>query len=219
MARSVSIALVEATDPQVELHLRKCRESLQADFGEVHEQATIDQIFDDSVQLLRGEGNFDDYIPALAEKLARDRLKASAQTGGRVAKDVPEVLFLALHDTGRGQMGAAIMQQLAANRVSVHSAGTGGALAPVDPAVAEAMREIGVDLDGVYSKPLTPEVLGAADIVITMSKSTGAVEIPEGTRHVDWRVGDPGGAPPEEARRIRDEIKSRVEQLLAELGA
>jgi arsenate reductase (thioredoxin) len=210
---------VDVTDPQLELRLRKCRESLHADFADLHEPATIDQIFDDSVQRLKGEGSFDDYIPALAEKLARDRLKAAAQTGGRVAKDVPEVLFLALHDTGRGQMGAAIMQQLAGDRVSVHSAGTGGQLAPVDPAVAETMREIGIDLDNVYSKPLTPEVLAAADVVITMSKSTGAVEIPEGTRHVDWRVGDPGGAPPDEARRIREDITSRVEDLLDELTA
>ena len=206
-------------DPQLELHLRKCRESLHADLGELYPKETIDAIFDDSVERLRGEGNFDDYVPALAEKLARERLKAAGQSSGSVTKDMPEVLFLALHDTGRGQMGAAIMQSLAADRVSVHSAGTGGRLAPVDPTVAEAMREIGIDLDGVYSKPLTPEVLSAADIVVTMGRSTGEVEIPAGTRHIDWRIGDPGGAPIDEVRHIRDDIRTRVERLVTELTA
>jgi protein-tyrosine-phosphatase len=206
-------------DQQLQLHLRKCRESLHSDLGDLHPAETIDSIFDDSVERLRGEGSFDDYVPALAEKLARERLKAASQTSGQVAKDVPEVLFLALHDTGRGQMGAAIMQSLAADRVSVHSAGTGGRLAPVDPTVAEAMREIGIDLEGVYSKPLTPEVLSAADVVVTMGRSTGDVEIPEGTRHIDWRIGDPGGAPIDEVRHIRDEIRARIERLVGELSA
>jgi protein-tyrosine-phosphatase len=80
------------------------------------------------------------------------------------------------------------------------------------------MREVGIELEGSFSKPLTPEVLAAADVVVTMSKSTGAVAIPEGVRHVDWRLGDPGGAPPEELRRIREEIKARVETLIAELA-
>jgi arsenate reductase len=170
------------------------------------------------VTRLQGEGRFDDYVPALAEKLARERLRAVAQTEGGVAKTVPEVLFVALHDTGRGQMGAAIMQSLAEGRVNVGSAGTHRDVAPVDPAVAAAMREIGINLEGVYSKPLTPEVLRAADVVVTMGRSTGIVDIPPETRHVDWRIGDPGGAPPDEVRHIRDEIRGRVERLLAELA-
>jgi len=208
----------EPAEKQLELKLKTCRESLHADFEDVHPTDRIDALFDDSVSRLRGEGRFDDYVPALAEKLARDRLKASAQSEGFVAKTVPEVLFVALYDTGRGQMGAAIMESIAGGRVSVHSAGTHGEVAPVDPAVSAAMSEIGIDLAGVYSKPLTPEVLRAADVVVTMGRSTGIVEIPPETRHVDWRIGDPGGAPPDEVRHIRDEIRGRVERLLAELA-
>jgi len=207
----------ESFAAQTELHLKKTRESLHAEFADYHSADQIDLILDDSIAQIRTESGFDDYVPALAERLARERLKAAAQTAGYLGKDVPEVLFLALHDTGRGQMGAAIMRALAEGRISVHSAGTGGGRAPVDPGVSTAMGEIGIDLDDAYSKPLTPEVLAAADVVITMGRSTGDVTIPDGTRHVDWRIGDPGGAPLDEVRHIRDDIRVRVERLLAEL--
>jgi arsenate reductase (thioredoxin) len=100
------------------------------------------------------------------------------------------VLFVALNDTGRGQMGAAMLRSLAGDRLNVHSAGTAGRRAPVDPGVAEAMSEIGLGLDDAYSKPLTPEVL---------------------------RIGDPSGAPMEEVRRVRDDIRARIELLLRDL--
>jgi protein-tyrosine-phosphatase len=208
----------EPLDAQTDLHLKKCRESLHREFTGMHAADTIDGIFDDSVTRIRTAGRIDAYVPALAEKLARDRLRAAAQTAGTLEKDVPEVLFVALHDTGRGQIGAAFMRRLGGDRVSVHSAGTGGDRAPVDPGVAAIMQEVGIDLDGQYSKPLTPEVLAAADVVVTMGRSTGIVEIPSNVRHVDWRIGDPGGAPADEIRHIRDEIEGRVEGLLAELA-
>jgi protein-tyrosine-phosphatase len=203
---------------EASLHVKTSRENLHADYDELLGAAEVDAVFDDSLTRLQGEDKIQDFVPALAEKLTRERLKASAQHRGLLTKSVPQVLFVALHDTGRGQMGAALMQELAGGRIDVQSAGTKGIVAPVDPAVADTMREIGVELGQTYSKPLTPEVLADADVVITMSKSTGAFEIPEGTRHLDWRIGDPGGAPPEEARRIREEIRSRVEELIAELA-
>jgi arsenate reductase len=79
------------------------------------------------------------------------------------------------------------------------------------------MAELGVDLSEAYAKPLAPEVLAAADIVVTMGRSVGDVEIPEETRHEDWRVGDPTGAPIDEVRRVRDDIERRVMALLEEL--
>ncbi len=210
--------MTDGLTEQAQLHLKTSRENLHADFDAILQAVEVDTLFDDSLARLRGQGKIPDYIPALAERLTRERLKAAAQRRGLVTKNVPQVLFVALHDTGRGQMGAALMQQLAGNRIDVHSAGTKGTVAPVDPGVAEAMREVGIELDGIYSKPLTPEVLSSADVVVTMSKSTGALDVPAGTRHIDWRLGDPGGAPPEEIRRIRDEIKARVESLIAELA-
>jgi protein-tyrosine-phosphatase len=200
------------------LHVKKCRESLHRDFAALQSPDRIDAILDDSLAQVDRTTAFDDYVPALAERLARERLKAAAQSEGTLAKDAPEVVFVALHDTGRGQMAAAIMRALAGSRVSVHSAGTSMAREQVDSGVAEAMREIGIDVHEAYSKPLTPEVLAAADVIVTMGRSTGIVEIPPGIRHHDWRIGDPGGAPLEEVRLIRDDIRGRVERLLNELA-
>jgi protein-tyrosine-phosphatase len=204
-------------DPQTELRLKTTRESLHAEFDPIHPTERVDAILDDSIAQVRSDAGFDDYVPALAERLCRDRLKAAARTAGLVERGVPEVLFVALNDTGRGQMGAAILRSIAGARLTVHSAGTAGRRAPVDAGVAEAMREIGLGLDDAYSKPLTPEVLAAADVVVTMGRSTGVVEIPEGTRHVDWRIGDPSGAPIDEVRHVRDDIRARIELLLREL--
>jgi arsenate reductase (thioredoxin) len=77
----------------------------------------------------------------------------------------------------------------------------------------------GIDLSEAYANPLVPEVIAAADLVVTMGRSVGAVEFPEGTRREDWRVGDPTGAPVDEVRRVRDDIDERVQALLAELEA
>jgi protein-tyrosine-phosphatase len=84
-------------------------------------------------------------------------------------------------------MGAALMQTLAGKRVSIHSAGTGAGLGEVDGGVVRAMHEIGIDLGEAYSKPLTPEVLAAADLIVTMGRSMGDVQVPPGTRRLDWR--------------------------------
>jgi protein-tyrosine-phosphatase len=199
--------------------VKKARESLHRDFADLQAPDQIDAILDDSLAQVDRTTAFHDYVPALAERLARERLKAAAQSAGTLTKDVPEIVFVALYDTGRGQMAAAIMRALAGTRVSVHSAGTSTAREQVDSGVAEAMREIAIDVQEAYSKPLTPEVLAAADVIVTMGRSTGIVEIPPGIRHYDWRIGDPGGAPLEEIRLIRDDIRRRVERLLTELAA
>jgi arsenate reductase len=87
----------------------------------------------------------------------------------------------------------------------------------VDPAVVAVMLELDVDLTDAYAKPLSTEVLEAADVVVTMGRTVGSVEIPETTRHLDWRVGDPTGTSIEEARRVREDIDRRVRELLSEL--
>jgi len=209
--------MAEELDAQTQLRLKTTRESIHAEFDSIHPPERIDAVLDDSIDHVRSDAGFDDYVPALAERLCRDRLKAAARSAGLVDRGVPEVLFVALNDTGRGQMGAAMLRSLAGERLNVHSAGTAGRRAPLDPGVAEAMREIGLGLDDAYSKPLTPEVLAAADVVVTMGRSTGVVEIPEGTRHVDWRIGDPSGAPMDEVRHVRDDIRARIELLLRDL--
>jgi protein-tyrosine-phosphatase len=126
------------------------------------------------------------------------------------------VLFIGLGDSGRGQIAAALVTLRSEGRVVAHSAGRSVGV-QVDPAVVTVMQELAVDLSDAYAKPLSTEVLEAADVVVTMGRSVGSVEIPASTRHVDWRVGGPTGASVDEARRVRDDIDRRVEALLAEL--
>ena len=126
------------------------------------------------------------------------------------------MLFVGLGDTGRGQMAAALLTLRSEGRVVAHSAGS--TFGPeVDPAVVAVMAELNVDLTEAYAKPLSQEVLEGADVVVTMGRSVGSVQIPEGTRHEDWRIGDPTGAEVDEARRVRDQIDLRVQELLVEL--
>jgi arsenate reductase len=201
--------------PTARLHVEKAVESLLDEFGDRYSREEVEQIMDDSLRRLVRGAEVEDFVPALAHRFARERLKAIGRAHG-LDSELPDVLFVGLGDTGRGQMAAALLTHRSEGRVVAHSAGStiGGAL---DPAVVEVMNELGVDLAEAYAKPLASEVLAAADVVVTMGRSVGAVEIPTDKRHVDWRVGDPTGAPVDEVRRVRDDIDRRVEDFLAEL--
>jgi arsenate reductase (thioredoxin) len=170
---------------------------------------------DHSVSQLAGSAQVEDFLPALAHRFTRERLKALTRAQGPENAS-PDVLFVGLGDTGRGQMAAALLTMRSEGRVIAHSAGSTAA-SSIDPGVVEVMAELGIDLSEAYAKPLAPEVLAAADRVVTMGRSVGSVQIPEGTRHDDWRVGDPTGAPVDEVRRVRDDIDDRVQALLSEL--
>jgi protein-tyrosine-phosphatase len=115
-------------------------------------------------------------------------------------------------------MAAALAELRSRGSVNVVAAGT-RATSALDANVIAAMAEIGVDLNEVYAKPLTSEVLDAADVVVTLGRSVGAVQVPDTAEHQDWRVGDPVGAPLTEVRRIRHELEARVNDLLGRLGA
>jgi protein-tyrosine-phosphatase len=106
---------------------------------------------------------------------------------------------------------------LSGGEVSVHSAGT-DVNSPLDPDIRTVIAELGVDPAEAFARPVTDEVLRAADVVVTMGQSVGDVELPHDARHEDWRIGDPVGAPIEEVRRVRADIEYRVRRLLEELG-
>jgi arsenate reductase len=127
----------------------------------------------------------------------------------------PEVLFVCVHNAGRSQMAAGLVKLRSEGRVHVRSAGSAPA-DEINPAVAEAMREIGVDLSEEFPKPLTDEVVRAADVVITMGCGD-ACPIYPGKRYEDWQLDDPAGRGLETVRRIRDEIDARVRKLIADL--
>jgi protein-tyrosine-phosphatase len=130
--------------------------------------------------------------------------------------DVPEVLFLCVHNAGRSQMAAALLDWRAQGRVHVRSAGSAPA-SEINPAVLTAMEELGLDLSKEFPKPLTDEVVRAADVVITMGCGD-ACPIYPGKRYLDWELDDPAGKSVEEVRVIRDEIDRRVQALLDELA-
>jgi arsenate reductase (thioredoxin) len=130
--------------------------------------------------------------------------------------DIPHVLFVCTHNAGRSQMAAALLDHKAAGRVRVTSAGSQPA-SQLNPAVVEAMAEIGLDISREFPKPLSADKVQAADVVITMGCGDVCPVFP-GKRYLDWDLPDPAGLSVEQVRPIRDEIGQRVQALLAELG-
>ncbi|MCI3278292.1 arsenate reductase ArsC [Streptomyces cylindrosporus] len=128
----------------------------------------------------------------------------------------PSVLFVCVHNAGRSQMGAAFLTQLAGDRVEVRSAGSAPADA-VNPAVVEAMKEVGIDISAETPKVLTTEAVQSSDVVITMGCGDACPVFP-GKRYLDWQLDDPAGQGVEAVRPIRDAVEQRVRGLLGELG-
>jgi arsenate reductase (thioredoxin) len=129
--------------------------------------------------------------------------------------DPPEVLFVCVHNAGRSQMAAALLDHHANGQVVVRSAGSDPA-DRLNPAVVAAMAELGIDLSQELPKPLTDASVKAADVVITMGCGDACPTSP-GKRSEDWQLQDPAGQPVEVVRGIRDQIDTRVRQLLAGL--
>jgi arsenate reductase (thioredoxin) len=140
---------------------------------------------------------------------------AAAELDARRAKKPPEVLFVCVRNAGRSQMAAALLDRYAGGSVRVRSAGSEPA-DQVDPAVVEAMKEIGIDISRERPKPIADEAVRAADAVITMGCGDACPVYP-GKRYEDWDLEDPAGKDVEAVRRIRDRIDARVKALLADL--
>ncbi len=129
--------------------------------------------------------------------------------------EIPEVLFVCLHNAGRSQMAAALLDRYAAGRVKIRSAGSEPASA-LSPRVVEAMGEIGLDISRQFPKPLMDDYVRAADVVITMGCGD-ACPIYPGKRYEDWELDDPAGRDLDAVRRIRDEIDVHIKKLVGEL--
>jgi protein-tyrosine-phosphatase len=142
-------------------------------------------------------------------------LTALAQAKGALPRDVPEVLFVCEQNAGRSQMAAALTDQLSQGRVHVRSAGSMPA-SKLNPAVVQAMQEIGLDVGQAFPKPLTDDVVQAADVVITMGCGDACPLYP-GKQYLDWELDDPETLSIDEVRRVRDEIRDHVDALLASL--
>lgn len=162
--------------------------------------------------LLEPRSTVHTFLPVLVARQAREQLMAAAQAEGRIAKRVPELLFVCVHNAGRSQMAAALAEHLSARRVHVRSAGS-APISEVNPVVVEALRERGIPLTTPYPKPLSDSVLRAADVIITMGCGDACPIFP-GKRYEDWNVADPAGQPLTVVRDIRDDVQSRVTVLL-----
>jgi arsenate reductase len=206
---------LDVLDPVTRSHVERAAEALQREFAGVFSRETIARYIAESTDLLAGKARVNVFVPVLVHRFARERLKALGQAEGAIVKEQPEVLFVCVHNAGRSQMAAGLVKLRSEGRVHVRSAGS----APgeeINPAVVEAMTELGVDMSEEFPKPLTDEVVRAADVVITMGCGD-ACPIYPGKRYEDWELDDPDGQDLETVRRIRDEIDGRVQRLVGEL--
>ena len=204
----------EVLDPVTQHHVDQAAAALKTEFAGIFSEQTIARYIAESLDLL-GNARINLYVPVLAHRFARERLRALAQAEGTIVKDQPEVLFVCVHNAGRSQMAAGLVKLRSEGRVHVRSAGS----APgeeINPAVVEAMTELGVDIGEEFPKPLTDEVVRAADVVITMGCGD-ACPIYPGKTYEDWELEDPEGQDLETVRRIRDEIDERVQRLVDDL--
>ncbi|MGC1800488.1 MAG: arsenate reductase ArsC [Solirubrobacterales bacterium] len=195
-------------------HIQRSVQLLADEFAGIFSRETIDAYVEESLEQF-ADARVEEFVPLMVERFARQRLRALAQAEGKVTKEVPEVLFVCVHNSGRSQMAAGLVDKLAEGRVHVRSAGSDPAH-ELNPSAIEAMDEVGVDISKEFPKPLTDEVVRAADAVITMGCGD-ACPIYPGKRYEDWDLEDPAGKDLHTVRQIRDEIGSRVEALIAEL--
>ena len=206
----------QALDPITQQHLDHAADRLAEEFAGIFSRETIGRYMAESLDLLSG-ARINAFVPLLAHRFARERLQALGQAEGALAKAQPEVLFVCVHNAGRSQMAAGLLKLRAQGRIHVRTAGSAPS-EEIDPLVVEAMTEVGVDMSEEFPKPLTDEVVRAADVVITMGCGD-ACPIYPGKRYEDWQLDDPAGQGIDSVRVIRDEIDRRVQRLVAELLA
>ncbi|MET4638904.1 metalloregulator ArsR/SmtB family transcription factor [Mycetocola sp. 2940] len=194
--------------------LDRISEDLAARFVGTFARETVDRYVRESFALLAERANITRHLPSLTSRFAADRLSALA-SADLPGHGIPEVLFVCVQNAGRSQMAAGILRHLAGDRVHVRTAGSAPASA-LRAVVVTALDEIGVPIGGEYPKPLTDDVVRAADVVITMGCGDACPVYP-GRRYLDWDLEDPVGLPLARVREIRDDIDARVRDLLSTL--
>lgn len=193
-------------------YLKRLAADLAAKFTGVFGAETVERYVLESYTALLRTSTVKAHLTRNTIRFATDRLTALAQAKGAIETPVPEVLFVCEQNAGRSQMAAALTHALSGGAVHVRSAGSAPAH-ELNPAVVAAMSEIGLDMTEAFPKPLTDDVVQAADVVITMGCGD-ACPIYPGKRYRDWELTDPADLPIEEVRLIRDQIRANVEAML-----
>jgi arsenate reductase (thioredoxin) len=204
----------EIVDPLTQRHIDQAADRLAEEFEGIFSRETLARSMTESQDLL-GNARINVFVPVLAHRFCRERLRALAQAEGILDKDQPEVLFVCVHNAGRSQMAAGLLRLRSGGRINVRSAGSAPA-EEINPNAVLALEELGVDMSEAFPKPLTDEVVRAADVVITMGCGDACPIFP-GKRYEDWQLDDPAGRDVDTVRRIRDELDRRVQALVAEL--
>ena len=199
-----------------QLALRAAATNLQKRFDGVFGVETIERFLHASYEDFADRAVTTNWLPLLAERFARIRLKALALVEGKISEDRPTVLFLCVQNAGRSQMAMGFFQHYAGDRAVGWSGGSEPS-SQVNPAAIAAMAEVGIDITSEFPKPWTDEIVRAADVVITMGCGDACPIFP-GKRYEDWELDDPAGLGIEAVRPIRDEIEARVQALLADLN-
>jgi len=207
---------VEGLAPDQEFALQAAAANLAGDFKGVVGAATIERFLLSSYEEFANRSTVVNYLPLIAERFVRQRLKALTRVETRHDDGVPIVLFLCVRNTGRSQMALGWLNHLAGDRAVAWSGGSKPGT-EVNPAVVAAMAEVGIDLSDQLPKPWSEEIVRAADVVITLGCGD-ACPIYPGKRYADWDVADPEGKDVEAVRPIRDEIGRRVRDLLGDLA-
>jgi arsenate reductase len=207
---------LQSLGPDDRLALRTAASNLRKGFDGVFGVETIERYLHESYDEFAGRATVHNYLSLLAEKFARQRLRARSKVEGTDVSVVPTVLFLCVQNAGRSQMAMGWLQHLAGDRAVVWSGGSEPGK-EVNQAAIMAMEEVGIDISGEYPKPWTDEIVKAADVVVTMGCGDACPFYP-GTRYEDWQLDDPAGLGVDAVRPIRDDIEQRVRALLVSLG-
>jgi len=178
----------------------------------VFSRETVQRAIEQARDTLGPVAKFPNFLPILTERFARDQLLAAAQAEGKIATSVPEILFVCVHNAGRSQMAAALAKHLSAGKVHVRSAGS-RPTQQIHPLTLQALAERGIEITEAFPKPLTDDVVRAADVIITMGCGDACPILP-GKRYEDWEVADPAGQSIDVVRAIRDDIQVYVSLAL-----
>nr|ABP44141.1 protein tyrosine phosphatase [Mycolicibacterium gilvum PYR-GCK] len=197
------------------LALKAAATHLETEFDGMYGMETIERFLHSSYDQFAGRASIPNFLPLLAERFARQRLRALAKIEGKHHDGKPTVLFLCTHNAGRSQMAMGFFTHLAGDAAVAWSGGSEPGN-EVNPAAVAAMAECNIDISREYPKPWTDEIVRAADVIITMGCGDACPVFP-GLRYEEWKLEDPHGQGVDAVRPIRDEIERRVRALLSEL--